>query len=91
MTLAEILKRVCLAYGVTETAILSSSQKRAVAQARAAFVYWSRLKTRHSYPVIAKRIGRHHTTAIHHFETYPEKCSRYDDRNAMPLMLAMCA
>lgn len=91
MTLAEILQRVCLAYGVTESDMVSPSRKRDVSQARAAFVYWARIKTAHSFPVIARRIRRDHTTAVHHFQTYPEKCRRYDDRNALPCMLAVNA
>ncbi len=91
MTLAEILKRVCLAYGVPKGEFMSGSLCRNTTQARAAFCYWARIMTGRSFPVIARHIGLDHSTVIYHYQTYLRKASRYADTNAIKCMLAVNA
>lgn len=91
MKLAEILRRVCLAYDVTPSELREYDTSRRVSQARAAYCYWSRIKSGRSFPAIGMHIGRHYTTVIHNCRAYPVNAHRHGDDKVLPCMLAVNA
>jgi len=74
---------------VPEGDFRSDRRPRAVAQARAAFCFWARIRTGCSFPQIAMFMNRDHTTVMYHCETYLEKVGRYRDPNAIKCMMAV--
>lgn len=65
----------CRVYGVTLAEVLSPSRRHDVVNARTAIVGWLRHYTHHSYPEIARLLGRRwHSTAhaaMQRFEAMP--------------------
>jgi len=89
ITMAEIRRACCEAYKVSMTEFQGDCRLRNIAQARAAFCYWTRLLTGHSYNRIAMFLNMDRTTVSHHVETYMDRVKRYGDPHAIDCMIAV--
>lgn len=83
MTLNDVMKAVCRAYGVTRTEIRGKGgTRRPLSQARAAFCYHARMETTRSYGEIGLFCHLDHSTVHHHARQYPDNIHRYGDDKA---------
>lgn len=89
MRLTHIRQAVLDSYGVTLLEFRGNRRERRIAQARAAFAYWAKIKSGRSFPEIGRMMDRDHTTVLYHARTYPEKCVRYKDPHALACMAAV--
>ena len=77
-----IMTAVCEAYGVPIREFRSKRRHRQASQARAAFCYWTRLRTGYSYPQIGRFLDLDHTTVQYHCRNYLRNVLRYEDDRA---------
>lgn len=68
-----IADRICKATGVSRKDLFSSRRHKKVVLVRQAICYWAARRTKFSYPMIGRKIGRDHTTVIHSVRVYPIK------------------
>lgn len=78
-----IISRICRATGVSWSEVSSVRREERIVLARQAICYWSARLTSLSYPQIARRLERDHTTVIHACRTYRKKRAK-QGRNLRP-------
>ena len=75
-TIDEILQEVSKYFDVDMADLMAANKTRSVSTPRKLAMYLAREHTDSSFPEIAKKFGRHHTTVMHAHETISEQLSK---------------